>query len=228
MKSMTSSLVAAVVLGLTGSGFLAAGLLDREMAHAQAHVATGEYDEPAASYERLEPYFGYASVVPWIGNGPLNDVRARRAAVDYWQGRYGSVVPEQTDPVGAVPGDNIALQAVVADSVYRSGQARAKDRDSALKALDAGIEGYLTVLKNATRHEAAAYNYEFLIRLRDDVEKGRRKADLSAMKPDGAFGRSGAVIEAGSPAQFKVLVPLTSTERDKAEAGKAPPLKRKG
>lgn len=221
-------LAAAIVLALTGGSLLATGLLDREMAHVEEHIATGSYGEPAAILERLEPYYRFGSLVPGVGAGPVNTVRARRAQLDYWRGRYGNLAPEQSDPVGAVPVDNIALQEVVAHSVYRSGQTRAKDRDSALKALDAGIEAYQAVLRNAVRHERAAHNYEFLLRLRNEIEKGKRKPDISALKPEGALGRAGAVLEEGIPDQFKVLVPLTSGERDKVGAGKAPALRRKG
>ncbi len=223
-----TTLVAALALALAGGALLAAGLLDREMAHVEEHIAAGNYGEPAEILERLEPYYQYASLLPWIGDGPVNAVRARRAQLDYWRGRYGNLVPEQSDPVGAVPADNIALQEVVAHSVYRSGQTRAKDRDSALKALDAGIEAYHTVLRNAARHEQAAHNYEYLLRVRDEIEKGKRKPDLSAQKPEGALGSPGAVLEEGIPDQFNVLVPLTTGERDKAGAGKAPPIRRKG
>ena len=44
-----------------------------------------------------------------------------------------------------------------------------------MQALDAGINGYLAVLKNTREQEDAAFNYEYLVRLRDEVDKGKRK-----------------------------------------------------
>src|SRR5205823_1544336 len=145
------------------------------------------------------------------------------------QREYEAIVPQQTDPVTAVPADNVGLQFVTANAVYRAGLARAKDRQTTLQALDAGISGYLAVLKNATRHEAAAYNLEYLVRLRDDVERGRRKAGSGevALGPLGSVGFPAKDIQDTN--KFKVLVPLDPEERNKiGNAGKVAPKGRKG
>ena len=226
---VTGVLIGAAILAIVGSGSLAASRFDREMADAQEHLATLRYDRAAASLGRAERYAQYASSVPWIGSGPANDVLARKAALQYWQRDFGTMVPEQADPLVAIPADNLDLQLVVANAVYRVGQARAKDRRTVILALESGIEAYLTVLKNASRHEQAAFNYEFLVRLKDDIEKGRRKPDLSVEKADTPLGQPGDTARARDMGEFKVLVPLESRERDKGtEAGKAAPLKRKG
>ena len=138
-------------------------------------------------------------------------------------------MPKQTDPVTAIPNDNVELQFVVANAVYRAGVARAKDRPTALQALDAGINAYLAVLKNAKRHDDAAYNLEYLVRLRDDIEKGRRKPTAlnTALSPLGSMGFPAPELK-DSP-DFKLLVPLDSEERNKiGNAGKAVPKPRKG
>ena len=228
MKAIVGYLLGAVMLALLGAVSLAAGLLDRDMAHAQQSLMALKYDEPDHTFATAERYFEYGSRLPWIGDGPVNDVRARRAALRYWQHQYGAIVPQQPDPVSGVPADNIELQLVVANAVYRGGQALAKDRQTTLQALDAGIQAYLTVLKNATRQEDAAYNYEYLVRLRDDILKGRRKPGLR-VEPNDPHGRAGAPPENRDVSKFKIYIPLESEEREKAgEAGKAGPLKRKG
>ena len=45
-----------------------------------------------------------------------------------------------------------------------------------MQALEEAAAGYLTVLKNNTWHADAAYNYEYLVRLRDEVAKGKQPA----------------------------------------------------
>lgn len=230
MKAIAGYVVGAVVFALVGAVCLQAGLLDREIAHGQHHVVVADYGVLENALDTAERYYGYGSRVPWIGNGPLNEVRARKAALQYWQRRYASLVPEQDDPVASVPSDNIELQFVVASAKYRQEIARAKDRPTIVAALDAGIASYLTVLRNATRHGDAAYNYEFLVRLRDDIEKGRRKT-VAVLDANSPFGRPGGQQERGDTRPFKVYVPLESKEIEKgtgAEAGKAPPIKRKG
>ena len=231
MKGITGYLLGAVVVALLGGVCLAAGLLERQMARAQQQFAALDYIEPDAAFETAERYFQYGSRLPWIGNGPLNDVRVRRAALRYWQQQYGTIVPRQLDPVGAIAPDNIELQLVVANAVYRAGQAGADDRQAALEALDAGIDAYLSVLKNATRHEDAAYNYEYLVRLRDDIDQGRRPG-LPDAEEDGPLGREGdQPVQESDMSDFKIFIPVESEELDKGddgEAGKAGPIERKG
>jgi hypothetical protein len=225
MKSIGGFLLGALALALLGGVCLGASMLDREMAHAQEHVVSGDYDEPLAILDTTERYFDYLGRLPWIGNGPVNDVRARKAALHYWQRQYAAVVPEIEDPVGNVAADNVELQLVVANAIYRIGQAEGKDGQPARGALDAAINGYLTVIKNAARQEDAAYNYEFLLRLRDEP-KGRRKVEPSGVK--GPHGLSGGPLTQGKN-DFKIYIPLQSDEIDKSvTAGKAPPIKRKG
>jgi hypothetical protein len=199
------------------------------MAHAEQSLMALQYDEPDQTLATVERYFEYGSRLPWIGNGPVNDVRARRAALRYWQRQYGAIVPPQPDPVNGVAVDNIGLQLVVANAVYRAGQTQAKDRQTTLQALDAGIQAYLAVLKNATRQQDAAYNYEYLVRLRDDLLKGRGKAAQSTAEPNDPHGRAGAPPETPDASKFKIYVPLESEEREKAgDSGKGGPIRRRG
>jgi len=229
MKGIAGLLLTAAVVALVGGIVLGAGLLEREMARAQQDVVTQPNGAPATTFETAERYYEYGSHVPWIGSGPLNDVRAKKAALTYWQGDYASVVPQQSDPVSAVPSDNVAAQMVVANALFRVGQMQAKDRQSMLQALDAGINAYAEVLKNADRAEDAAYNYEYLVRLRDDVDKGRRKPGSDAVMkgPEGAIGSPPKIDS--SMSDFKIYIPLESQERqENGVAGKAAPGKRKG
>ena len=230
MKGITGLLAAAVALALLGAVLTAAGLLERDMAQAQASITTQNYDGAEETFDKAERYYEYGSHLPWIGNGPVNDVRAQKASLHYWQKNYSQVLPQQSDPVGAVAGDNTRLQLIVADAVYRTGQAQSKDKATTMQALDAGINAYLAVLKGASNQEDAAFNYEYLVRLRDEVDKGKRKpgaGDLVMKGPDGAAGAPPTLDSTMS--DFKIYIPLDSQERqDQGTAGKAGASKRKG
>ena len=230
MKGISGLLVAAVALALLGAALARVGILERDVAQAQVNVTTMNYDGVEETFDTAERYYEYGSHLPWVGNGPLNEVRARRASMHYWQKSYSTVIPQQTDPVGAVPADNTALQIIVANAVYRTGQAQSKDKATTMQALDAGINAYQAVLKNTTRQEDAAFNYEYLIRLRDDVDKGKRKpgpGDLVMKGPDGAAGAPPTLESTMS--DFKIYIPLDSQERqDQGVAGKASATRRKG
>ena len=226
MKGISGYVFGAIVLMLLGFACLAASRVEQQVANAQQSVATLRYDGVDESLENVERYFEYGSRLPGVGNGPLDGVRARRAALQYWQRQYGSIVPQQGDPVGVIPADNIELQLVVANAVYRTDRAKATDRATYLQALKTGIDAYLTVLRNATRHEAAAYNYEYLVRLRDDLENRRGTPDLSADDEAGPFGEEGGPPRQGPLRQFKILVPLDSD--DMGDPGKGEVIERKG
>jgi hypothetical protein len=230
MKGITGYLLSAVALALLGGGLLAAGYLDRDLATAQEHIAAMKYGDVEATFDTAEKYYDYGSHLPWVGDAPLNDVRAKKASLHYWQKDYAAVVPQQTDPVGSVAQDNIELQLIIANAVFRTAQSKMKDKESALQALDQGISAYAAVLKNAPRSEDAAFNYEYLVRLRDEIDKGKRKAgdkELVLKGPDGAAGAPPTIDS--SMSEFKIYIPLESQERqDQGVAGKAGAGKRKG
>jgi hypothetical protein len=230
MRGITSSLAGALVLALLGTMCLVAGRLDRQIARTQQSLATSNDDDPEEAFTPVEGYLRYASYLPWIGNGPLNDVRARKAAMQYWQRHYELIVPADTDPIAATPPDNVPLQRIVANAVYRMGQPQAHDRATSLRVLNAAINAYFAVLKNAGRDETAAYNYEYLVRLRDDVERGGRSPDLAGNGDEAPAGREGGPpVEDPNRRNFQILVPLDADELDKAiGAGKGTPLPRKG
>jgi len=221
MKGIVTYLLIAVGLALAGVLFLSAGRLDRDMAHAQQSASAMKYDEADQTFARVERYLDYASRVPWVGNGPVNDVRMRRASLQYWQGKYDAIPAEP-------PADNIGLQLVAANAAYRAGRIEAKDRQSTLDAVDAGIQAYTAVLRNSTGLEDAAYNYEYLVRTRGEIEQSRVLPKLPR-GPSDANGITGNIIEPGDGSGFKIYVPLDNEEREKAGgAGKVGPIKRKG
>ena len=112
--------------------------------------------------------------------------------------------------------------------MYRAGRTLAKDRQATLKAVNDGIEAYLSVLKNSTRQEDASYNYEFLVRLRDDILESRSPLRLPGRTTD-PNGMPGLPLERVDTNKFKIYIPLSPEERDKAGGtGKVGPIKRKG
>jgi len=229
MRTIVGYLLATLVLAVLGAASLAAALFDRGMARAQEDFAARKYDAPEATLETAERYLSYGERIPWIGRGPLHDLRLRRAKAHYWRRQYEDVASQVVEPAeGSAPQD-AALELVAANAKYRQAQAGAKDRSSTLQALDVGINAYTGVLKNSARQDEAAYNYEYLVRLREEVDKGRRKPGLPEEQV-GPLGYPGSFPAAeGNMKDFKTFIPLESDEkRDAGAAAKAPPMKRKG
>src|SRR3954469_15617896 len=151
MRSILGYVFAAVVLAVAGLVCLAAGRLDRDMAHAQQNVMALKYDDADKTFADAEHYFDYASRLPWIGTGLVNDVRTRRAELRDWQGQLPSITSPQGESAGGSGEDNIALQLVAANAGYRAGRLQAKDKQATVQAVEASMKTYLAVLKNATQ-----------------------------------------------------------------------------
>jgi len=220
-------IVGSILFALLGAAALAAGTFDRRIANAQRAFAAQRYEQADAQLDGVERALSYGRWIPPIGQA-LNEVRTRRAALRYWSGQYDRVVSDGSDASATASG-NIDLQLIAANAVYRRGQPKAGDRKAALEALQAAANAYLMVLKNSSRNEAAAYNYEYVVRTREDIDKGRRDADLTDKADDGPAGRKGGPPPETPKRDLKLLVPLEPGEIDKGlEPGKGGVLERKG
>ena len=228
MKTIAGLLVTALVLAAVGAALVGVGRYERDMADAQEYASTERYDEARSRLDDAQRNVDYSGWIPRVGTAAQNDVLTRRAALDYWQRNYEAVLPRDSDPVAAVDPSNLELQAMVADAAYRAGQANASDRQTTLQAYDEAIGAFQAVLKNNTWSEDAAFNYEFLVRARDDFARGRRKTAERA-EGEGQLGQSGSPAKSGDSRKFEIYVPLSGSERTKAgEAGKGTGNARKG
>jgi hypothetical protein len=229
MKSITGLLIGAILASVAGAAGVTAARLQRHMANAQEQIATLQYDAARDSLDEAERYLAYGEWIPRLADGSLREVRARQAALQYWQGQYAAVLPAQAEPVAAVDESNVELQLVVANAAFRAGLQGEKDRTALVQSLNEAASGYMTVLKNNTWHEDAAHNYEFVVRLRDAVAKGSRPP-AGAPEQGADLGESGAPSPATTTKGFEIYIPLEGSEKtpEGGEAGKAEANKRKG
>lgn len=230
MKATVVLLVLAVALAGAGTMAISVAGFERDMALAEESLATQEYDMAADALAQASGRLRASRWIPRWGAAAQRDIRTHQATLQYWQRQYSAMLPREADPVGAVEGEDVALQMLVANAAYRAGQARATDRESAVQALNEAVSGYMTVLKHDEWDERAAYNFEFLARVRDDIAKGRRKAlPPPPEEQEASNGEEGAPVEASDMKAFEVYIPLEEKERNKAsEAGKGAPNARKG
>ena len=220
--------IAAAVLAVVGVVCLRIATVERLGADAQQDLATLNYTRAEQSLAEAETSIGLARYVPGFGAGVLDEVRARRGALQYWQHKYDTLLPEGADPVAAIEEGNLDLKLVVANAVYRQNQARYKDRETTKQALEESAAAYFAVLKNSGWREDAAYNYEYLIRLRDEQAKGKQPPE-GGDASKGDMGQGGQPSEATSQKGFQIYIPLESQEKPLGgDAGKAPPKDRKG
>jgi hypothetical protein len=231
MRTFITLLVVTVVLGGFGFASLGVARLEGHMADAQQQLSTLQYDAAKQSLADAAEYADQARWVPWLGRDERQEIRARTAALQYWQKDFDALVPAQAEPVAAVGDDNVELQLVVANAAYRLGQGRSKDRTTTMKSLEEAASGYLTVLKNNTWHTDAAYNYEYIVRLRDELAKGKQPPQPPKdQSEESDNGESGAPSPATSSKGFQIYIPLEQGEKNPSggEAGKAAAKERKG
>jgi hypothetical protein len=231
MRTIVALVVVTIVLGVFGAACLGVARLENHMADAQQRLATLQYDAAKESLTAASEYADHARWVPWLGRDERQEIRARNAGLQYWKKEYDVLVPAQAEPVAAVGDDNVELQLVVANAAFRMGQGRSKDKTATMKALEEAASGYLTVLKNNTWHSEAAYNYEYIIRLRDELAKGKQPPQPPKdQSEESDNGESGAPSPATSSKGFQIYIPLEQGEKNPSggEAGKAAPKERKG
>ena len=228
MRGFAGYLIAALVLAAAGVFAYGSAEFERDLAEAQQHVATERFAEAEDRLVDAERYASYVRWIPQLGARAERDLATRRAALQYWKRDYAAVLPRETDPVGAVDAANVDLQMVVANAAYRNAQGGITDKAVQLQALDEAIGTYMAVLKNETWNADAAFNYEYLQRLRTDIAQGRRKVGTTQDKADN-LGEQGSPAQNSSTRKFEIYVPLQGSERtESGEAGKGTPIQKKG
>lgn len=228
MSGFAGYVVAAVLIA--GAGLFAYGTaaFERDLAAAQENVATEQFDAAEEQLAEAERYAAWARWIPRLGTRTERELATRRAALHYWKKDYPTVLPRETDPVGAVDAGNVDLQLVVANAAFRNAQRGIADKAVQLQALDEAIGSYMAVLKNDTWNADAAYNYEYLLRLRTEIAQGKRKPGALAENSDN-LGEQGSPAQNSSTKKFEIYVPLEGNERtESGEAGKGTPIQKKG
>jgi hypothetical protein len=229
MKGLIGFLAGALILAAVGATCVAASRLEGSLADVREQTATLQFERAQQSLDNAASHLGYVDWVPRLGTQFGDQIRLRHAVLQYWQRNYDALIaqPAGGNAAGAAPSGD--LQLVVANAAYRDGQVHATNRAATLEALEDAVASYATVLRNAPWHPDAAFNYEYAVRLRDEVTKGRRPPAPRPASEDTELGFQGhpAATDRG---KFEIYIPLDSGESTPAggDAGKAAPGTRKG
>lgn len=189
---------------------------ERQVARFDEALATLQYDTPARELADLESSTKYARSIPWFTR-LVDGARGQRASGDYWQSRAGDGSGQPADPL------------ITANVAFRTTQ-NAPDRLTMLKQLEAVQKQYADVLKTTPARLDAAYNYEYVARLRGRLTKARDTRAAASPGPASIHGREGAPPEDVQTRQFKMFVPMQPDERKNVQpdAGKGEKKPRKG
>jgi hypothetical protein len=157
------------------------------VADAKRDVATFDHD----SLDALSPSRALSDYLPGQRRQLSDEIRIAKASVAYWLGRYGAIAAD--DQSGEVDAD-ILLTA--ANAAFREAQRDPATGSAAVQRLDGVLQAYASALKAAPQRgtggpeavaKAAAYNYEFVVRLRDQVARSPqgKNAKISPLMPAG-------------------------------------------
>jgi len=245
MRKVLGQAAIAVVLFAVGYVCWSLGQLQNRVADAHEELALLRYNAANAGYADIETSMDVVSRVPWVADALLTDVRNDRAIGDYWLARY--------DALGSTRGGAIVERqpselVLAANAGYRVSQRDGADRPAMLGRLDAAIKTYTELLKKSPGDVDAAYNYEYVVRLRDTLSKakpqppGKREDPAKAIQkltgvvmagdlPEGRtiHGDPGAPPPNTDMTQFKMHIPVRPDERQGgSDAGQGKEKIRKG
>ena len=247
MRRVLGQLAVALALFVIGYISWTAGRLQARMADAHEELAVLRYNAADAEYGDIEESMAYVRRVPWVSDALLAGVRDERAAGDYWQAHYDALA-QKRDATGATIEQPVSELAMAANAGFRTSQREAADRQAMLRRLDATLKTYAELLKKNPGDADAAYNFEYIVRLRDMMSKSKPPAPGKKEDPARAVQKSAGVQMAGDlpegrtihgdpgapppntdMTQFKMHIPIRPDERQGgSDAGQGKEKVRKG
>jgi hypothetical protein len=162
--------------------------------------------------------------------GGATEDHRRAATIKYWLGRYDELADRHdssTDP---------DVLFVAANAAFRAARRDNSVGPDAARRLDPVIQAYTTVLKATPRHQDAAYNLEYVARLRDQLRLMQKVPATPAGAtrllsgsvstsdlPEGPtlHGSPGGPPADKRPEEFQILTPKDRGERQSMEPGQA-------
>lgn len=234
MKTTLGQVIIAVILLAAGWIVRQASRVEQQLAAAETRLATLQPEAADTEYAGVVDTLGPAADLPVLGTALVADVQEARAKIAYWRGDYASVPSDEsaiadseTSPDLVFLAANAKFRMVVG---RRTGQEGAQDLDGVLRI-------YTVLLKRDPSHQDGAFNYEYVVRLRNIVARtkagsGDPKGAAGAKDqppPPSVHGDQGAPPSDDTSDQFNVIVPLRPEERGELmKAGSGAGRQRKG
>jgi hypothetical protein len=215
MKSVTGSLLLIVILVAAGGLLWLAGKSEQRLAAAEYSLVTLRYETAA---RELDVAAGSPLIEPLIRVVGV-DLSDQGPNARYWLGDY-EALSQSEDP---------ALKLLAANAEYRALRASGGPYQVAVGRLDTIAKRYADVLRLQPGNEDAAFNYEFVVRLRSALVLAKKPLPAVGDLGITMHGLPGAPPEESEAKKFKMIVPMLPDERQEAEeAGRAGRKIRKG
>ena len=186
MNTVITRMLIAVALAVAAWLSWSESKLSAQVADAKQDIATLDHD----NLDAITPRSSLSDYLPGDRRRLSDDVRIAKATVAYWLGRYGAVAADTTDSEA-----DAAILLTAANAAYREAQRDPAVGPAAVQRLDGVLQAYASALKAAgpswragasAKAAEAAYNYEYVARIRDQVARspqGRIAGSTAASGP---------------------------------------------
>lgn len=208
--------VIALLLVAAGAILWRSSEAERRLAAAERDLAMLRYDQAAAGSR--QPGGRLAALMPGAGRAAA-DAKTLESTAAYWQGNYEAVA------------ENADARLLAANAAYRTMRKAGGSWQAVVGRMDSLIKQYAEILREDPSNSEAAFNYEYIVRLRQVIAARKSPvAPFDAMDQGLTIhGFAGAPPEASDMKKFKMIVPMRPDERMEAEkAGKGTTKVKKG
>ncbi len=229
IKTVLGYVLIAVMFAMAAGVLLTTGRLEQQLADADQSVAMLTLGDAAQRYDAVAATLAPFGRVPWLLRGTREALAARQAALRYWRGDYRDLVDAYSQPDSPNTAGNVDLQFVVANADYRSVQQPGTNRELALGTLDHAIGVYRRLLEGNDAHQDAAFNYELMVRLRNEIAAGD---DVPEFRRPTVPGNPGDQPEEEEMEDVQIYVPRDSIidpdESEDPTIGEGAPIRKRG
>lgn len=217
MKSSSWLLQALIAILLVGAGAVLwrSSEYERRVAAAERDLVTLKYDDAQAAAGT--PGGRLANLMP--GSTAAADAKALESTAGYWRGEYDRAT------------ENPDAKLLAANAAFRKAREAGGSWQAVVGRFDTIVKQYAEILREDPNNSDAAFNYEYVVRLR--AVFAARKLPVPPLDAKAAglsiHGYEGAPPEETDMKKFKMIVPMRPDERLEAEkAGKGTTKVRKG
>ena len=217
MKSSTwlGQLIIAVLLVAAGAILWRSSEYERRLAAAERDLVTLKYADAAAA--AAQPGGRLADLMPF--SSAKTEQKSLATTAGYWSGDYDKAT------------ENPDAKLLAANAAFRKAREQGGSWQAVVGRLDSVVKQYAEILRDNPNNAEAAYNYEYVVRLRAVLAQRKAPVPPFDNRANGLtiHGMEGAPPEEAEMKKFKMIVPMRPDERLEAEkAGKGTTKVRKG
>jgi len=214
-SSLFGQALIAIVLVAAGAILWRSSEHERRLAAAERDLVTLKYGD--ALQAAALPGGRLANLMP--GSSATADAKSLASTAGYWSGDYDKAI------------ENPDAKLLAANATYRKIRLQGGSWQAVVGRMDSLVKQYAEILRDNPANAEAAYNYEYVVRLRAAVAQRKLPVPPMDIQATGLsiHGIEGAPPEESQMKKFKMIVPMRPDERLEAEkAGKGTTKVRKG